>query len=138
MFNLLLYRMRNEKSYQLLLAQQLENNGINVILEAPYKHKRIDIVILDDNIIKCIEVKISNFSDLLLQAAKNLIYSDLSFIAIPENNYNLKIHNKAKILSLGIILISNKSKIIHTPKNNPYKIQKFYDYFKQNLLSCTI
>ncbi len=138
MFGILLYRMNDEKSYQTLLAQQLKTNETNIILEAPYKHKRIDIVMIDDKQIKCIEVKINNFSELLLQAAQNLIFSDLSFIAIPERNYNLKIHNKAKNLSLGIILISNDSKTIYTPEKNRYKIQKFYDYFKQNLLRCEI
>ena len=129
--------MKNEKSYQTLLAQQLESNESEVILEAPYKHKRVDIVAIEGKIIICIEVKINNFSKLLLQAAQNLIFSDFSYIAIPESKYTNKIYNKAKNLSLGIILISDKDyKTILIPKQNPYKIPSFYNFFKKSLLRC--
>ncbi len=129
--------MKDEKSYQTLLAQRLKTNKARVILEVPYKHKRVDIVIFQGNIISCIEIKISNFSKLILQAAQNLIFSDFSYIAIPENNYNNRIYKQAKDLSLGIILISDKDfEIVLVPKQNPYKIPSFYKFFKKSLLRC--
>ncbi len=137
MFGILLYRMKDEKSYQTLLAQQLKTDKKKVILEAPYKHKRIDIVTFQENSIVSIEIKISNFSRLLLQAAQNLIFSDFSFIAIPEKNYNKRIFKRAKELSLGIILISDKNfEIVLKPKHNPYKIPSFYEFFKKSIMSC--
>jgi len=137
MFGILLYRMKDEKSYQTLLAQQLKTNETRVILEVPYKHKRVDIVTFQGKNIICIEIKISNFSKLLLQAAQNLIFSDFSYIAIPENNYNKRIYKQAKDLSLGIILISDKDyEIVLIPKQNPYKIPSFYKFFKKSLLRC--
>ena len=112
-------------------------NKTKVIIEAPYKHKRVDIVTFEGNNIICIEIKINNFSKLLLQAAQNLIFSDFSYIAIPEENYNKRINKKAKDLSLGVILISDKDyEIVLIPKQNPYKIPSFYNFFKKSLLRC--
>ncbi|MHA1336479.1 MAG: hypothetical protein ACTSPW_12135 [Promethearchaeota archaeon] len=129
--------MKDEKSYQILLAQQLKTNKKKVILEAPFKHKRIDIVIFEGKKIICIEIKINNFSRLLIQAAQNLIFSDFSYIAIPEKNYNKRIFKQAKKLSLGIIVIFEKNyEIILNPKKNPYKIPYFYEIFKKSLLRC--
>jgi len=137
MFELLLYRMKDEKSYQTLLAQHLKTNETRVILEVPYKHKRVDIVTFQGKNINCIEIKISNFSNLLLQAAQNLIFSDFSYIAIPEKNYNKRIYNQAKDLSLGIILITDDDyEIVLIPKQNPYKINSFYKSFKNSILRC--
>ena len=137
MFGILLYRMNDEKSYQTFLAQQLKTDKKRVILEAPYKHKRVDIVTLQENNITCIEIKISNFSRLLLQAAQNLIFSDFSYIAIPEKNYNKRILIRAKELSLGIIIISEKDfKIVVKPKHNQYKIPSFYEFFKKSIMIC--
>jgi len=129
--------MKDEKSYQIFLAQQLKTNETRIILEAPYKHKRVDIVTFQGKNIICIEIKISNFSKLLLQAAQNLIFSDFSYIAIPEKNYNKRIHTQAKELSLGIIVISDKNyEIVLIPEQNPYKIPRFYELFKKSLLRC--
>ncbi|TKJ19986.1 MAG: hypothetical protein CEE43_14005 [Promethearchaeota archaeon Loki_b32] len=129
--------MNNEKSYQTFLAQKLNSNECKVILEAPYKHKRVDIVKIEEKKIICIEVKINNFSNLLFQAAQNLVFSDFSYIAIPEKKYSNKIYKKAKELSLGIILITDKNyNTILTPKQNPYKILSFYNYFKNSLMRC--
>ena len=129
--------MKDEKSYQTLLAQHLKTNETRVILEVPYKHKRVDIVTFQGKNINCIEIKISNFSNLLLQAAQNLIFSDFSYIAIPEKNYNKRIYNQAKDLSLGIILITDDDyEIVLIPKQNPYKINSFYKSFKNSILRC--
>lgn len=129
--------MKDEKSYQIFLAQQLKTNETRVILEAPYKHKRVDIVTFQGKNIICIEIKISNFSNLLLQAAQNLIFSDFSYIAIPEKNYNERISTQAKELSLGIIVISDKNyEIVLIPQQNPYKIPRFYEFFKKSLMRC--
>jgi len=134
---ILLYRMNDEKSYQIFLAQKLESKHSDIILEVPFKHKRIDIVKIEGKKIISIEVKLNNFSKLLLQAAQNLIFSDFSYIAIPEEKYTKNIHKRAKSLSLGIILILDKNyKTILTPKRNPYRIPYFYNLFKNNLMRC--
>ncbi|MFW9972061.1 MAG: hypothetical protein ACFFDF_17865, partial [Candidatus Odinarchaeota archaeon] len=124
-------------SYQILLAQLLKTDEKKVILEAPFKHKRVDIVTFQGNKIISIEVKISNFSRLLYQAAQNLVFSDFSFIAIPEKNYNKRIFKRAKELALGIIVLSdNDFEIVLKPKNNPYKILSFYESFKKSIMRC--
>ncbi|MHA1697494.1 MAG: hypothetical protein ACTSWN_01495 [Promethearchaeota archaeon] len=127
--------MRSEKELQLELAQNLRSkkNAEKIILEVPFKHKKIDVVVIDE-LITSIEVKLRNWKNVLKQAAVNLLFSDISFIAMPEEVLNDKIVENAKNLNVGVISInSGDYKVIFKPIGNPYKLQFYSDLFHMYL-----
>ena len=127
--------MRSEKELQLELAQNLhsDKNASKIILEASFKHKKIDVVIID-TLISSIEVKLKNWRDVLKQASENLLFSDISYIAMPERVLKKEIIENAKNLNVGVISINSGSyKVKFKPIDNPYKSQFYSDLFHMYL-----
>lgn len=133
--------MLSEAHFQETLASSLLSENYTVLKEVPYKHKRIDIVTIKSNIITTIEIKLQNWNQLINQASQNLVFSDLSYIAIPfqkiKDSTIRKLEEKAVSLNLGIILIFKDSyKIILKATSNPYKFMTFYNEFCKNISRC--
>ncbi len=129
--------MLNEKYYQNKLIGFFKKQNKKIILdEVSFKRKRIDVVHYNEGKITCVEVKIKDWKNAIDQASKNNLFCDNSFIAIPKENSHNVDKDLLEKLNIGLISISENGFIKEKlPKNNKFKIEKYYREFKNKIVN---
>ncbi len=128
----------NEKLLSSYFRRHLKEKRINFIEQVPFRKKRIDFVIYDEEEnINTFELKVSDWKSVFNQACKNLLFSDKSYICVWYTFENRIDMDLVKRYNIGLFLIKkNKvSEIVSPHNNNKYLKPSYYKSFKNKILN---
>ncbi len=127
----------NEKLLGSYFRKYLIENNLDFLEQISFRKKRIDFVILDDNNINTLELKVSDWKTVFHQAGQNLLFSDKSYIGFWHKFKNRIDMELIKKYNIGLYLIQkNKVLEIYSPhNNNKYIKPNYYKSFKDRIIN---
>ncbi|MHA1439137.1 MAG: hypothetical protein ACTSPD_16320 [Promethearchaeota archaeon] len=127
----------NEKLLSSYFRKYLITNNLDFLEQVPFRKKRIDFVIVDDDNINTFELKVSDWKTVIHQAGQNLLFSNKSYIVFWHKFKNRIDMELIKKYNIGLYLIQkNKVLLIYSPhNNNKYIKPNYYKSFKDKIMN---